>query len=70
MSGHHVYLSAWTPTIGEVLVVLVVKKERKNEHDQHAVAVIRDGAIIGHASQAITRTSFSLTMMAMLAFVK
>ena len=34
--------------IGEVLVVLVVKKELKNEHDQHAVAVIRDGAIIGH----------------------
>lgn len=53
--GHHVYLSEWTPTIGEVLVV---RRELNNEHDQYAVAVIKEGEVVGHVPKAVSRVVF------------
>ena len=38
--GHHVYKAIWTPVIGEELEV---RTEDDNDHDQHAVAVVKDG---------------------------
>ena len=38
--GHHVYKVNWTPEVREVLQV---RTEDGNEHDEHAVAVIKDG---------------------------
>ena len=43
--GHHVYKVIWTPVIGEELEV---RTEDDNDHDQHAVAVVKDGVVIGH----------------------
>ena len=63
--GHHVYQSSWTPARVKNLLltpvtgeVLVVKKELGNEHDQYAVAVIRDGDVVGHVPQVISRVIF------------
>ena len=41
--GHHVYKSVWTPEVGEEL-----STEDGNEHDKYAVAVIKDGYVVGH----------------------
>ena len=50
--GHHVYLNSWTPVVGEQLVV---RRELDNNHDQYAVAVIKDGEVVGHVPQAKSR---------------
>ena len=45
--GHHIYKikTVWTPVIGEELPV---EREEDNQHDQHAVAVVKNGDIVGH----------------------
>ena len=53
--GHHIYKSTWTPFIWEELVV---KAEAGNEHDEHAVAVMKDGCVIGHVPRCISRVSW------------
>lgn len=40
--GHHVYHTSWTPMTGEVLVVKI------EIHDRFAVAIIKDGEVVGH----------------------
>jgi hypothetical protein len=42
----------WTPEVGEVLQV---RTEAGNEHDDHAVAVIKDGLIVGHVPRSMSR---------------
>ena len=42
---YHSYMEVWTPAMGEILVV---KVERTNRHDIHAVAIYRDAEIVGH----------------------
>ena len=41
--GHRIYKSVWTPFIGEELVV---EAEDSNEHDEHAVAVMKDSCVV------------------------
>ena len=43
--GHHIYQKSWTPVIGEVLTV---EREENNQHDDYAVAVTKNGDIVGH----------------------
>ena len=43
--GHHVYKSVWTPVIGKELYL---EPEESNEHDKNAMAVRKDGKIVGH----------------------
>ena len=44
--GYHAYEDIWTPTTGEELVVL--RRKPDNMKDHLAVAVIKDGEIVGH----------------------
>ena len=44
-NGHHVYKSVWTLTLGDELEC---RKERDNDFDQYAVAVLRRGVVVGH----------------------
>ena len=37
--GHHIYKAIWTPVIGEELTVV---PEEGNDHDPHAVAILKD----------------------------
>ena len=53
--GHHVYKAIWTPVIGEELEV---KTEEDNNHDQHAVAVVKDGLVIGHMPRLVAELSW------------
>ena len=55
--GHHVYqiLVSWTPNFGEVLLV---KIELTNEYDRFAVAVLKDGEVVGHVPQALSKAIF------------
>ena len=49
--GHHIYKSIWTPAIGKDLLL---EAEDGNEHDKHAVAVMKDCCIVGHAPRSIS----------------
>ena len=39
--GHHIYKTSWTTVIGEELTV----KREENKHNEHAVAVKKNGAM-------------------------
>ena len=43
--GYHVYKDKWDPVVGEVLAC---KRESSNTQDKYAVAVQKNGTIIGH----------------------
>ena len=43
--GHHIYKSIWTPVIGKERYL---EPKESNEHDKYAVAVKKDGEIVGH----------------------
>ncbi len=53
--GHHIYKSSWTPVLGEELLL---KREEGNQHDEYAVAVLRNGAVVGHMPRCISRVSW------------
>ena len=55
IGGHHIYKSVWIPFIGEELVV---EAEDGNEHDKNAVAVMKDGCVVGHVPRCISRVSW------------
>lgn len=52
--GHHVYHTIWTPIIGEVLPV---KRELTNDYDRFAVAVLKDGEVVGHVPRTLSKTT-------------
>ena len=52
--GHHIHKTVWTPVIGEELLV---EREVGNQHDQHGVAVVKAGDIVGHMPHSISRVS-------------
>ena len=47
-------MTSWTPTIEEELPV---ERENGNQHDDHAVAVIRNDDIVGHVPHSFSRVS-------------
>ena len=53
--GHHIYKTSWTPVIGEELPA---EREENNEHDEHAVAVRKNGVIVGHVPRSFSRVSW------------
>ena len=53
--GHHIYKTVWTPVIGEELPV---EREEDNQHDQHAVAVVKNGTIVGHMPRTLSGVSW------------
>ena len=50
--GHHIYKELWTPFIGEELQTA---QEPENGHDPFAVAVLKEGVIVGHVPRDISR---------------
>ena len=50
--GHHVYKAIWTPTLGEILQL---RAEVTNEHDEHAIAVMKSGTTVGHVPHSMSR---------------
>ena len=51
--GHHVYKDIWIPVIGQQLCVL---SEHNNPHHKRAVAVYKDGVIVGHVPRELSKT--------------
>ena len=51
---HHIYKSTWTPVVGG----LTLQREDDNDHDIHAVSVVKDGDVVGHVSRSISRVSW------------
>ena len=45
VKGHYVYKVIWTPTIDEELPL---KSEDDNEHNEYAIAVMKNGKIVSH----------------------
>ena len=52
--GHHVYKAIWTPALREELIV---KVEDGNVHDEHAIALVIEGNVVGHMPRSISRVS-------------
>jgi hypothetical protein len=50
--GYHVYNDVWEAAAGETLVCV---RELRNAHDRYAVAVEKDGRIIGHLRRKVSR---------------
>ena len=50
--GHHISKKRWNPRIGEILVVL---REPSNPYDAHAVAIHKDGVVVGHVPREYCR---------------
>ena len=51
-TGYHVYRTIWDAAIGEDLVC---EREPSNEHNRYAIAIKKDGVIIGYLPQKISR---------------
>jgi len=49
--GYHVYQEIWTAPLGEVLFC---QQETNNHHDRFAVAIIKDGEVVGHVRREIS----------------
>ena len=49
---YHVYKEVWAAAVGEVLIC---EREPDNASDRYAVAVKREGTIVGHLSRKVTR---------------
>ena len=43
--GHHIYKTNWMPVVGKKLTL---ETKDDNEHDEHVVAVMKNGNIVGH----------------------
>ena len=52
MRGYHVYKDIWEANVGEELECV---KERRNEKDRYAVAVVKNDTIIGHLPRKISK---------------
>ena len=50
--GYHAYMDIWVPLIGDDS--LTCQKEHDNEHDNHAVAIIRERRTVGHVPENIS----------------
>ena len=53
MSGYHAYKDSWEITIGEVLDL---QHEPKNQQDKNAVAVVKNGEVVGHVPRGLAST--------------
>ena len=51
VKGYHEYMKIWLPFIGEFLQT---RLEPENEFDKYAVAVIKDGVVVGHLTKGKT----------------
>ena len=49
--GHHIYKSIWTPILKEQLDCV---REESNPKDRYAVAVLKNGEIVGHVPRRIS----------------
>ena len=52
IQGYHVYKDIWDAAIGEVLAC---EREPRNVEDRYAVAVKKDGTVIGHLPRTLSR---------------
>ena len=52
VKGHHVCKVIWTPEVGEEL------PDNREYGNEHAVAVLKDGEIVGHLPSTISRGSW------------
>ncbi len=50
--GYHIYQAIWTAAVGEVLAC---EREPRNTTDRYAVAVKKDGTVIGHLPRKVSR---------------
>ena len=49
---HHEYYRSWTPVTGELFPF---KREISNDHDPFAVAIWKDGEVVGHVPMSMSK---------------
>ena len=55
--GHHVYKRIWTPCVGEQLQL---KHEEDSSNDLKAVAIVKDGIVVGDLPRESAKTVWLL----------
>ena len=55
--GHHTYKDYWEIEIGEVLKL---QREPTNQQDRGAIAIIKDGHVVGHIPKGIASTKLGI----------
>lgn len=50
--GYHVFMSTWTPTVGDKFVCI---HEENNTHDTHAMGAYDDKKLVGHLPKEASR---------------
>ena len=65
LRGHHVYKETWTPYISEELTTNV---EDENLFVRHAIAVLKNGEIVGHHSWILLASTLNSRAAASLLF--
>ena len=53
--GYHAYTSVWSPVVNEILQL---RQEPNNLKDNEAVAVVKDGVVVGHVPRLLSSTVF------------
>ena len=53
--GYHAYQETWLPRVGEVLVL---EREPLNSVDKYAVAIVKDGTVVGHVPRNFSALFF------------
>lgn len=53
--GYHVYKNIWNPCVGEEFPA---KRERGNANGRYAVCVKKDGRIVGHLPQELSKVAW------------
>ena len=54
-TGHHVFKETWSPVLGEVVFC---ERESNNQHDRYAVALLRNGEVVGHIPRNLSKPCF------------
>ncbi len=50
--GHHIYQDVWSPVVRETLSCI---RETNNDEDRHAIAVFKQGSVVGHLPRRINK---------------
>ena len=58
--GYHVYKTVWSPFVGEILHL---QTDARNAHDAHAVTIVMNSVMVGHATREMRGYFFTFCSM-------
>ena len=53
--GRHIYKTVWSLFVGEILHL---QTDARNEHDTHAVVIVKNSVVVGYAPREMSQIFF------------